>query len=152
MKVNEKVQILINSSCSSSRKATKFCDENKVDYYTTHVAKESLSRTQIEDILDRTDGEYEEVLKKTKKDKELLMILAELQKCKKKKGKNKELEEVLVSKLADIIQGNQVLLKTPILLQGDKFLVGFNEDEIRTFLPKDVKRALRRQLYQMLAV
>jgi regulatory protein spx len=37
-------------------------------------------------------------------------------------------------------QENPELLKTPLILEGNKLLVGYNKEQIRIFLPKIYRR------------
>lgn len=51
--------------------------------------------------------------------------------------------------LFDLVQKNPGLLRRPIMLDEKRLQVGYNEDEIRRFLPREV-RALELQQAQLL--
>ena len=54
-----------------------------------------------------------------------------------------------LQQLFDLVQKNPGLLRRPIMLDEKRLQVGYNEDEIRRFLPREV-RALELQQAQLL--
>ena len=50
-----------------------------------------------------------------------------------------DLDEVPLNQLFSLIQNNPGLLRRPIMLDEKRFQVGYNEDEIRRFLPREVR-------------
>ena len=52
---------------------------------------------------------------------------------------NLNLDEVPLNQLFVLIQENPGLLRRPIMLDEKRFQVGYNEDEIRRFLPREVR-------------
>lgn len=53
---------------------------------------------------------------------------------------NIELDELSLSQLTTLIQTHPGLVRRPIILDDKRMLVGYNEDEIRRFLPRQVRR------------
>lgn len=51
-----------------------------------------------------------------------------------------DLDELSVSELIDLIAKNPGLLRRPIILDNKRMQIGFNEDEIRAFLPRDYRK------------
>ena len=49
------------------------------------------------------------------------------------------LYEVPINQLFSLIQNNPGLLRRPNMLDEKRFQVGYNEDEIRRFLPREVR-------------
>ena len=45
-----------------------------------------------------------------------------------------------MNELIDLIEKNPSLLRRPIILDDRRMQVGYNEDEIRRFLPRSVRR------------
>lgn len=60
-----------------------------------------------------------------------------------------DLEDMPLQDLFDLVQKNPGLLRRPIMLDEKRLQVGYNEDEIRRFLPREV-RALELQQAQLL--
>ncbi len=50
-----------------------------------------------------------------------------------------------LQELLELVQNNPGLLRRPILIDDKRLQVGFNEDEIRRFLPRDVRQLELRQ-------
>nr|WP_285004996.1 ArsC/Spx/MgsR family protein [Lactococcus garvieae] len=40
----------------------------------------------------------------------------------------------------DFVLSHPYVLQTPIIIDGKNYLIGYNEDEIRKFLPKEYRR------------
>lgn len=52
---------------------------------------------------------------------------------------NIDLEELPLQDLFVLIQNNPGLLRRPIMVDEKRLQVGYNEDEIRRFLPREVR-------------
>ncbi|KHO12702.1 regulatory protein spx [Latilactobacillus curvatus] len=63
---------------------------------------------------------------------------------------NIKIDDLSINELLDLVQKNPGLLRRPIILDEKRLQVGYNEDEIRRFLPREV-RALELQQAQLLA-
>lgn len=63
---------------------------------------------------------------------------------------NIDLDDMNLQELYDVIQENPGLLRRPIMVDEKRLQVGYNEDEIRRFLPREV-RALELQKAQLIA-
>ena len=63
---------------------------------------------------------------------------------------NVDLDDLPLKTLFDLIQKNPGLLRRPIIMDEKRLQVGYNDDEIRRFLPREV-RALELQRAQELA-
>lgn len=63
---------------------------------------------------------------------------------------NIDLDEIPLKQLFSLVQENPGLLRRPIILDEKRLQVGYNEDEIRRFLPREV-RALELRKAQELA-
>ena len=61
---------------------------------------------------------------------------------------NVDLDEIPLNDLFELIQNNPGLLRRPIILDDKRLQVGYNEDEIRRFLPRSVRKL---ELQQALA-
>ncbi|KRN53638.1 arsenate reductase [Pediococcus damnosus] len=79
---------------------------------------------EIKSILRMTENGTEEIISKRSKVYQKL---------------NVNLDELPLQKLFELIQKNPGLLRRPIILDEKRLQVGYNEDEIRRFLPRDVR-------------
>lgn len=118
------VTIYIAHSCSSCRKAIAWLEENNIPYKARNIFSEPLDISEIKSILRMTeDGTDQIISTRSKAFKEL----------------NVDLEELPLKDLFALIQENPGLLRRPIMIDEKRLQVGYNEDEIRCFLPREVR-------------
>ena len=53
---------------------------------------------------------------------------------------NVDVEDLSISALIKLIEENPSLLRRPIILDQKRMQIGFNEDEIRAFLPRGYRK------------
>ena len=53
---------------------------------------------------------------------------------------NVDVDELSISQLIDLIETYPSLLRRPIILDDKRMQIGFNEDEIRAFLPRNSRK------------
>lgn len=117
--------ILYNSpSCTSCRKAKMWLEENHIPYKERNIFSEPLSINEIKQILRMTESGTDEIISTRSK------IFQEL---------NVDLDSLPLQDLYEIIQKHPGLLRRPIIIDEKRLQVGYNEDEIRRFLPRSVR-------------
>lgn len=119
------VTLYTSPSCTSCRKARAWLEENAIPYTERNVFKEPLSRDEIKNILRMTDDGTEEIISTRSK------LFAEL---------DVKLDDLSLSQLIEMIQQQPALLKRPLMIDEKRMQVGYNEDEIRRFLPHEVRQ------------
>lgn len=129
------VTLYTSPSCTSCRKARAWLKENNIPFQERNIFSEPLNIDEIKTILQMTENGTEEVISKRSKVYQELDI---------------DLDDLPLQELFSLIQENPGLLRRPIILDEKRLQVGYNEDEIRRFLPRDV-RALELQKAQLLA-
>ena len=129
------VTLFTSPSCTSCRKARAWLEENDIPYVERNIFSEGLSITEIKSILRMTEDGTEEIISTRSK------AFQEL---------NVDLEDMTLQELFNLIQDNPGLLRRPIMVDEKRLQVGYNEDEIRRFLPREV-RALELQKAQLIA-
>lgn len=144
MKKQSTNQIIIYtiSSHKASRLAIQFFKENQVDYIERNVMKEFLTKEDIQYLFYRTDRMEKLLAQKSKGYKELQTLL------------NKD--DVRMSDIYQFIHNHPKVLKYPIILDNQRLMIGYNEHNIRTFLPRKIKqqyfhRSLEKEKRQGLA-
>lgn len=119
------VTLYTSPSCTSCRKARAWLEENAIPYTERNVFKEPLSRDEIKNILRMTGDGTEEIISTRSK------LFAEL---------DVKLDDLSLSQLIEMIQQQPALLKRPLMIDEKRMQVGYNEDEIRRFLPHEVRQ------------
>ena len=124
------VTLYTSPSCTSCRKARAWLEEHNIPFEERNIFSNPLNVDEIKQILQMTEDGTEEIISKRSK------IF-------------QDLDELPLQKLYTLIQKNPGLLRRPIMMDSKRLQVGYNEDEIRRFLPRDV-RALELQRAQAL--
>lgn len=119
------VTLYTSPSCTSCRKARAWLEENAIPYTERNVFKEPLNRDEIKNILRMTEDGTEEIISTRSK------LFAEL---------DVKLDDLSLSQLIEMIQQQPALLKRPLMIDEKRMQVGYNEDEIRRFLPHEVRQ------------
>ena len=122
------VTLFTSPSCTSCRKARAWLEEHNIPYQERNIFAEPLSKDEIKEILQMTEDGTEEIISQRSKAYQKLNI---------------DLDELPLKDLFDLIQNNPGILRRPIMLDEKRLQVGYNEDEIRRFLPRTVRAITR---------
>ncbi|HWL24503.1 MAG TPA: transcriptional regulator SpxA [Ureibacillus sp.] len=128
------VTLYTSTSCTSCRKAKAWLEEHEIAYIERNIFSEPLTIDEIKEIFRMTEDGTDEIISTRSKAFEKLNI---------------NIESLSLQELYKIIKENQGLLKRPIILDEKRLQVGYNEDEIRSFLPRKVRAFQRCEAQQM---
>lgn len=129
------VVILFTSpSCTSCRKAKAWLVENNIEFKERNIFSEPLTIEEIRNILSITEAGTEDIISFRSKTFQKLNI---------------DIDTMSLQELYKVIQENPGMLRRPILVDNKRLQVGYNEDEIRRFLPKDVRINQLRKIKNM---
>lgn len=117
-------------SCTSCRKARAWLQEHEIPFKERNIFSELLNIEELKAILIMTEDGTEEIISTRSK------VFQKL---------NMDLDELPLQDLLELVQENPGLLRRPIMIDEKRLQVGFNEDEIRRFLPRDVRQLELRQ-------
>src|SRR6185437_14335858 len=118
------VTLYTSPSCTSCRKAKAWLEEHEIAYKERNIFSEPLSISEIKEILRMTEDGTDEIISTRSKIFQKLDV---------------DLEALPLKQLYDLIQKNPGLLRRPIIIDEKRLQVGYNEDEIRRFLPRKVR-------------
>ncbi|MBU3829748.1 MAG: transcriptional regulator SpxA [Candidatus Limosilactobacillus merdavium] len=118
------VTLYTSPSCTSCRKAKAWLQEHGIPFKERNIFSEPLTVNEIKDILRMTENGTEDIISKRSKAYSKLNI---------------DLDELPMKKLYMMISENPGLLRRPIIVDDKRLQVGYNEDEIRRFLPRQVR-------------
>ncbi|MFJ8256368.1 transcriptional regulator SpxA [Peribacillus asahii] len=128
------VTLYTSTSCTSCRKAKAWLKEHEIVYIERNIFSEPLTIDEIKEIFRMTEDGTDEIISTRSKAFEKLNI---------------NIESLSLQELYKIIKENQGLLKRPIILDEKRLQVGYNEDEIRSFLPRKVRAFQRYEAQQV---
>ena len=118
------VTLYTTPSCTSCRKARAWLEEHQIPYTERNIFSEPLSLQEIKDILRMTEEGTEDIVST---------------RSKAYSDWNIEISEISLNDFYRIVQEQPGLLRRPIMIDEKRLQIGFNEDEIRRFLPREVR-------------
>lgn len=118
------VTVYTSNSCASCRKAIKWLEENHIEYKEINFFTSKLSKDDIVYMLKNSDNGFEDIISTRSK------IFSEL---------NLDIDELKFNDLVDLILKHPSILKRPIIVNDVNLQVGYNDDDIRVFIPKEVR-------------
>lgn len=118
------VTLYVTPSCTSCRKARAWLEDNNISYQERNIFTEPLTLNEIKAILRMTEEGTEDIVSTRSK------AYAEL---------NIDISEMPLNDFFDLVQKEPGLLRRPIMIDEKRLQIGFNEDEIRRFLPREVR-------------
>jgi regulatory protein spx len=118
--VHALVRIYTSPSCSSCRKVKRWFEIENIPFEERNIFSATLNEHELKDMLSKTENGTEDIISTRSK------II---------KDQNIDVESMSISELLKFIRQNPSILKRPIMVDERRVQVGYNEEEIRTFIP-----------------
>ena len=115
------IKIYTSPSCSSCRKVKKWFDENKIPYVAKSIFSRDFTKEDIKEMISKSENGTDDIISRRSK------IVME---------NNIDFDEMTISELCEFVLANPTVLKRPIIVDDHRLQVGYNEEEIRTFIPR----------------
>jgi regulatory protein spx len=125
------VTLFTTPSCASCRKAKAWLEEHQIDYMERNIISNPLTVDEIKSILRLTEEGTSEIISTNSK------VFKEL---------NVNIESLPLNELYKLIIEHPTMVRRPIILDEKRLQVGYNEDEIRSFLPRRIRSYLYNEL------
>lgn len=122
------VTIYTTNSCSSCKKACKWLKDNNIKFKEINMFKEPITKEDIIKILNNSENGFEDIISTRSK------IIME---------SNVDIDNMKFSELVDFIIKNPSVLKRPIIIDDRRFQVGYDDDEITAFKPRDFHKMFK---------
>ena len=119
------VDLYVSPSCTSCRKARAWLEKHNIPFKERKIFSEPLTKKELLRILRMTENGTEEIISTRSRAFQQLKI---------------NLDDLSIDQLLDLVEKNPSLLRRPIIMDDRRLQVGYNEDEIRRFLPRKVRR------------
>lgn len=119
------VDLYVSPSCTSCRKARAWLEKHNIPFKERNIFSEPLTNKELLRILRMTENGTEEIISTRSRAFQQLKI---------------NLDDLSIDQLLDLVEKNPSLLRRPIIMDDRRLQVGYNEDEIRRFLPRKVRR------------
>ncbi|GIN88782.1 regulatory protein Spx 2 [Heyndrickxia sporothermodurans] len=128
------VTLYTTSSCGSCRKAKAWLEEHHIDYIERNIISSPITVDELKSILRLTEvGATEIISTKSKTFQEL----------------NIDIEALSLNEFYSLIIDYPQMLRRPIILDEKRLQVGYNEEEIRKFFPRRIRRFLNIELQKL---
>lgn len=118
------VTLYTSPSCTSCRKARVWLREHDIPFTERNIFAEPLTMTEIKNILRMTENGTEDIISKRSKAYQALKV---------------DVDSLSLTDLYELIRKTPGLLRRPIIIDDKRLQIGYNEDEIRRFLPRKVR-------------
>lgn len=121
------IKIFTTPSCASCRKAKSWLEEHNIDYEEKNIFAYPLTKEDIRLMLKNTENGFEDIISTRSK-----FIMEN----------NIDIDSMKFSELEQLIMDNPSILKRPIIVEDNKLQIGYNEEDIRVFIPKELRKVL----------
>ncbi len=115
------IRIYTSPSCSSCRKVKKWFQDQKIPFVEKNIFAATLNEKELKEILMKSENGTEDIISLRSK------VIKE---------KNVKLDDMTVSEMIQFIRQNPTVLKRPIMVDDSHIQVGYDRDEMTTFIPK----------------
>ena len=148
------LNLYTSPSCTSCRKAKAWLKEHDISFKERNIFANPLNKEEIMQVLRMTENGTEEIISTRSRTFQNLKI---------------NLDDLSIDQLIDLylyclgspglqqdqsidlVEKNPSLLRRPIIMDDRRLQVGYNEDEIRRFLPRKVRRLELEEIQAMTA-
>ena len=114
------IVIYTSPSCSSCKKVKKWFEDQKIPFKEKNIFSSVLNPAELKEILAKSENGTDDIISTRSN------II--------KEGKV-NIEEMSINELVEFIRNNPSVLKRPIVVDDRRIQVGYNEEEIRSFIP-----------------
>ena len=120
------INLYLSPSCTSCRKARAWLDSYGVAYEEHNILTQPMTSDDLKAILSKTENGTEDIISTRSK------VFQKL---------NVDVDDLTINQLLILISEHPSLLRRPIIMDDKRMQIGFNEDEIRAFLPRSYRQA-----------
>lgn len=125
------VNLYTTPSCTSCRKAKAWLEEHHIDYIERNILSDPLTVDEIKSILRLTEDGTSEIISTNSKTFQELNI---------------DIESLPLNEFYKLIMNHPKMLRRPIIQDEKRLQVGYNEEDIRSFLPRRLRTFLNTEL------
>lgn len=131
------ITLYSSPSCTSCRKARSWLEEHDIPFTEKNVFTEKITDEELRAILQLTENGTNEIISQRSQ------AFREL---------NINIDEMPLGRMLKLIQQHPGIMRRPILVDNKRLLVGYNEEDIRCFLPREIRKLELSKLHDQLPV
>ena len=114
------IVVYTSPGCASCRKVKQWLKDRNLEFIEKNIFKTVLNEKEIKTLFERTENGTDDLVSKRSK------IIQEQQ---------IDVDSMTMNELVNFIKENPSILKRPIIISENNFQVGYDEEEISTFVP-----------------
>lgn len=119
------IVVYTSPGCASCRKVKQWLKDRDLNYVEKNIFKTLLNDNEIKHLLMRSENGSDDIISKRSK------IIQE---------SGVDIDSMKTDELIQFIKKNPSILKRPIILNEKSFQVGYDEEEIGVFVPKELRK------------
>ena len=119
------IVVYTSPGCASCRKVKQWLKDRQLPYIEKNIFTTILKEDEIKQLLVRTENGTDDIISKRSK------II---------RDGGIDVDEMKTNELISFIQQNPSVLRRPIILDDHNFLVGYDNEEIDVFVPRELRR------------
>ena len=128
------ITLLTTPSCTSCRKARAWLKQHDIPFEERNMMTHPLTVEEIKNILRMTEEGTEDIVSTRSKTFQDLNI---------------DMDQIPLRELYELMSKYPGMLKRPIIVDEKRLQIGYNEDEIRRFLPRRVREYQMRDIRRL---
>lgn len=121
------LKVYTSPSCSSCRKVTDWLKNKNIEYIEKNIMSSVLNEKELKEILAKSENGTDDIISKRSK------IIKE---------SKVDVDKMKVPELISFIRANPTILKRPIIVNDRMIQVGYNSEEIRVFIPHELRNLI----------
>lgn len=131
------ITLYVSPSCTSCRKAKAWLEEQNLDFYEKNIFHEPLTKEEIKQILSLTEEGTSELISYRSQAYQAL---------------TEDIDELSLNELLELFENQPSLIRRPIIMDDRRLQIGYNEEEIRCFLPRNVRALELAEIHRKLSI
>lgn len=118
------IKVYVSPTCSSCRKVKQFFNEQHIPFEERNIFKEELNDADLKEILTKSENGTEDII---------------ATKSKIMKEQHVDFDNMTISEMIAFVRKNPSVLRRPIVVDDRHIQVGYDADEMTTFIPRAKK-------------
>lgn len=131
------ITLYVSPSCTSCRKAKAWLEEQNLEFNEKNIFHEPLTKEEIKHILSLTEEGTSELISYRSQAYQAL---------------SEDIDDLSLNELLELFENEPSLIRRPIIMDDRRLQIGYNEEEIRCFLPRKVRELELAEIHRKLAV
>lgn len=119
------IVVYTSPGCASCRKVKQWLKDRDIPFIEKNIFKILLNEVEIKYLLKRSENGSDDIISKRSK------VIQD---------SNVDIDSMTTEQLVQFIKQNPSVLKRPIILSETNFQVGYDEEEISVFVPRELRK------------